>query len=195
MQQIHPCTCISFQGAECWTDGHTADMSFPLQISETMGAQNERHLQVSMFVDFVNRHQVGSFLYFLFTPKCTLFLSPSLPTCLCHAGYKKDCLCAVGAEQMDFCSRNFNIATASGSVTVTDCSTILMLWKDPAAVIRSRRVSVRLHWDNQNVMTSRLRSPAPGSVAGKWECTVGCCLAATPRSPCRGCFVSACAGN
>lgn len=57
-------------------------MSFPLQISETMGAQNERHLQVSMFVDFVNRHQVGSFLYFLFTPKCTLFLSPSLPPCV-----------------------------------------------------------------------------------------------------------------
>lgn len=91
----------------------------------------------------------------------------------CLAGYKKDCLCAVGAEQMDICCRNFNIATASGSVTVTDCSTILMLWNDPAAVIRSCRVFVCLRRDNQNVVTSRFRSPARRSVAGKWACTEG----------------------
>lgn len=137
MQQIHPSAWICFEGAECWTDGHTADSSFPLQIPESMWAQNERHLQVSVSVDFVNLHQVGSFLnpppppnLHLLHPSNTPFFC--LPPSLSQAGHKKagqkkNCLCAVGAEQMGFCRRKFNIATASGSVTVTDCSTILML--------------------------------------------------------------------
>lgn len=128
---------------------------------------------------------IKSTFFFFSPPNAPLFCLPPFP---CHAGYIKDCLCAVGAEQMDFCCRNFNIATASGSVTVTDCSTILMLWKDPAAVIRSCRVFVR---------------PAPRSVAGKWACTVGAhgsslveaAALRQRRSPCHGCFNSAWAGN
>lgn len=48
--------CLFFQGAECWTDGHTADMSFPPQIFETMWAQINRHLHVSTFVGVVIQH-------------------------------------------------------------------------------------------------------------------------------------------
>lgn len=54
-----------------------------------------------------------------------------------HTGYKKNCLCTVSSKQMGFCSPDFNTVTVSGSVTVTDCSAILILRINPAVSISS----------------------------------------------------------
>ena len=92
-----------------------------------------------------------------------------LPLCLSLAGYKKNCLCTVSTKQMGFCSLDFNTVTVSASVTVTDCTTILMLWIDPAVFSSScvytvcTRMCVCVCWDYHDGLTSGFVSSSMGS--------------------------------